>query len=940
MRPSAAWRTMETRNYRFHYPREFERWVLDAAQRVESIDSAITSIVGSSVPKPVDVVVHDPFNQSNGYALPVMDRPTTVWWATPPDPRSDIGDFRTWNEMLAVHELTHLTHLTRPTRNPLKRLLWTAMPAQFGPITRRSPRWVIEGYATVVEGQITGTGRPNGIWRPALLRQWAIEGRLPTYGQMNASREYSGGDFAYLSGSAYLEWLLDREGDSSLVSVWRRMSARKNRTFEQSFSGVYGDAASILYGRHLAELTGDAMRAKAELDRAGLHEGELVQRLDWDTGDPAITTDGTQVALTVRQRDRPSRLVVWRTVEDTLARARMRRVAAAAEARAAARDTLDVPDREFFPPAKRVVRTLMADNSLPYVYPRWFADNRRVLVTRWTPRADGSTSPDLYVWNTQNGALRRLTHNERLLHGDPSPDSREAVAMRCHQGHCDIVRLYLPTNAVISLIEGDPRRSYYRPRFSPDGQKFAASVSDSGRWRVLVADRDGKNVRVLSPDDGANRYDATWLGADSLIVVSERGGIANLEVMSIASGATRTLTRVTGAAVAPVVNRRDGSIWFLSLHSRGLDVRRLRDSDPRADSVVTIDAERFGYAGAREPSAGMVLTVQPVPPSTGYGGGPAHLRWLPGVVASADGVGGLLTFFRGDIVGRLNTTLTGTYGEPGTWRGAALRTSWRYVRPNIEVGFHGFQHDPSLGPDATAGSVDLDARGYQVVASLSDERRGDGWRGGVRLGGVGGKIEPRVGPAYTRSFAFGDLDFQIRQLEGARGGFARLRVHAAQGEMRKEFRRVMTTVQVGTAGRDVFPMEYTLTLGRVRGSRHPFEELSIGGAAAPVTDSSVMMQRFEMPLLPTGTARNRALLAWRVAFPLRYTVYAEGAAMDTSSARFRSWHRTVGIETRLNLPPIPVAFTPALRSRAGVGYSFDPPFKNRVRAYIVMRFEP
>jgi hypothetical protein len=101
-----------------------------------------------------------------------------------------------------------------------------------------------------------------------------------------------------------------------------------------------------------------------------------------------------------------------------------------------------------------------------------------------------------------------------------------------------------------------------------------------------------------------------------------------------------------------------------------------------------------------------------------------------------------------------------------------------------------------------------------------------------------------------------------------------------------------------------------------------------------------MTQRYELPLLPTGTAANRALLAWRVAFPFRYTLYAEGASVSDEPRHFRVWHRTVGIEARLGLPPIPVAYTPAVQSRVGVGYSLDAPFDNRLRAYVVLRFEP
>ena len=114
-----------------------------------------------------------------------------------------------------------------------------------------------------------------------------------------------------------------------------------------------------------------------------------------------------------------------------------------------------------------------------------------------------------------------------------------------------------------------------------------ASVNDGGQWRIVVADRDGSNRRVVDPGDGANRYDAQWLrGTDSLVVVSERGGIPNLELLNIADASARTLTRVTGAAVGPDVSPTDGSIWFLTVHSRGLDVRRM----------MRLTLETAGYA--------------------------------------------------------------------------------------------------------------------------------------------------------------------------------------------------------------------------------------------------------------------------------------------------------------------------------------------------------
>jgi hypothetical protein len=932
MRPWAPWKTLETSRYRLHFPAEYERWVQDAARRIETVDSAVGAMVGYRHPKRVDVVVHDPFTMSNGYVIPLLDGTSTVWWATPPNPRSDIGNYRSWSEMLAVHELAHVAHLTRPSRNSWQRLLWTTLPASVGPIARKAPRWVFEGYATVIEGQLTGSGRPNGAWRPAILRQWAIEGRLPSYAALNGSPTYRGGAFAYLGGSAYLEWLLKRQGDSTLRHVWRRMTAVTTRSFDQAFAGVYGESAGILYGRHVAELTGDAMRAKADLERAGLREGELVQRLNWETGDPAIAPDGNRVALTLGERNKPSRLVVWNTDPDTV-RGRPR-----APARARPRDTADIPDRSFYPPARRVERVLHAQNGSAFLYPRWFADNRRIMVTRWSARADGTTGPDAYIWNTASGAVTRVTRNEGVLQADPSPDSREAVAMRCHEGHCDIVRLYFAIGSVTSLLEGNASRSYYRPRFSPDGARFVAAVSDSGRWSLVVADRDGRNARRVGPDDGANRYDAQWTaGSDSLVVVSERGGVPNLELMSL-DGAVKSLSRVTGAAVSPEVNRGDRSVWFLSLHSRGFDVRRMPADAPIADSVITISADRYAFAGVQQLTA-PPLGFKAARPSTYYGAGPSQWRWLPGGLGSADGYGATLTIFRGDILGRLNTTVTGAYGTPGAWSGASLRSVWRYMRPAVEIGIHGFEHRPSQGPDAVFGADSIDARGIQGVVSLSHTLRREWWRLGLRAGAAGGPVEPALTAPRSRVLGFLDVDMSLRQMVGSRGAVERFRFQVSDGTMRTRFRRYMATLQLASAG-DVFPLDITATMGRIYGSRHSFEEFSLGGIPSATMDSSILTQRWTMPMLPTGVARGRALQAWRVAFPGRLTAFVEGASLSHNADQFRVWQRAAGVEARFSMSAIPVAFAPAMQGRLGLGYSLDKPLDDKLRAYLLVRYEP
>src|SRR4051794_13076110 len=251
--PAAEGRTITTPHFRVHYTADAEGGAEGAASRLEGGRSAVGRGGGFAPETVTDVVVMNPIADANGITLPLLDAPRIVYYTEPPDPESTIGEYSDWIDLLTVHETAHLVHLMRPSRNAQQRLLAHFLP--LNPITLDAPRWVLEGYATVVEGRITGSGRPHSALRAAILRKWAISGRLPTYGQLNSGREFLGMSMAYLAGSAYLEWLEQRSGPDSLRHLWARMTARQRRSFEGAFTGVFGESPARLYGLFTAELT-------------------------------------------------------------------------------------------------------------------------------------------------------------------------------------------------------------------------------------------------------------------------------------------------------------------------------------------------------------------------------------------------------------------------------------------------------------------------------------------------------------------------------------------------------------------------------------------------------------------------------------------------------------------------------------------------------------
>ncbi len=903
------------------------------AEQLESVRAAVGAEVGNLPRKRVTVLVTDPYSTSNGSAWPFLEAPAIVLWPTPPDPRSSIGDSRSWPELLAVHEFAHVAHLTRPSRNPQQRLLTRLAPLGIGPLTRKSPRWVIEGYATYIEGRLTGSGRPHGVWRPAVLREWALEGRLPTYAQLSSWSEYQGGAFAYLGGSAFLEWLAARRGDSTVTQLWRRMSARTNRSFDQSFVGVYGESPRALYGRFTVEVTGKALEIEKALRDSTLVEGTLVQRLAWTTGDPAVSPDGGRVAVVLRSKDRPSRVVVWNTADEPADTA-----AATRRAKAARRDPEDVPDVQFWPRPKKAVATLRAANGFAYDSPRFMPDGRRVLVSRNTVRGDGTVIPDLFEWDTKTQHVRRVTRYAGIENADPAPDGRTAAATRCFAGRCDLVRVALATGSIELLAAGSPTRAFYRPRYSPDGRTIAASVSDSGRWRLATVDEAG-GLRMLGPTDGANRYDAEFTAEGKLLHVSEAGGIPNIAVLDPASGATRTLTRTLSAAVAPSIGG-GRNVYFLSLHASGMDVRRISIDSVTDIRPVAIDV-RLAPVAQRPVVVADTFIRAPLGTARDYGIGQREFRLLGGYALAADGQDALLGISSTDKVGRLGWIAQGAVGRPWRPQGGSLSASWRGWP--VEIGGELFTMTRRAARQKPAGfttaldNVDLrsatlglekaressTARLHaRVGASLQTLRvDGDEHARSVGSASVAGTLARRGESRFAAASA---------RLSGSRGGIG----DASQAA--GSFSRGIASASL-TLGSIETALRAEATYGIVNDAA-PFEHFVVGGSAPSFIDTTAVEQWIPMPVLPFGALRGRRYASYRLS--LRGDTFSPylwaGAAGDSLSR----WMRVIGIDGSVAVPPLPFFRTPGATAVAGVGYSIDDPWRKKTRAYLALRFRP
>jgi len=454
-------------------------------------------------------------------------------------------------------------------------------------------------------------------------------------------------------------------------------------------------------------------------------------------------------------------------------------------------------------------------------------------------------------------------------------------------------------------------------------------------------------------DGRASRYEPAFTrDGRALIVVSEVGGVANLERVDLSdSSVTTTLTQVTGAAVAPEP-APDGGIYFLTLHAKGYDLRRLAPDSARAVRVAALDA-RLTPVVARPLAPADTPAVRAVGPARRYGVGPRRFRIIPTTV----GVQVVSPFTsspfrdRGEIfvglgvasadpVGRLSWIAQGVVAPRGPWRGGSLDAVWRGTRPAIFGSVFYAEQAPSRTNSDYAGFerfVDIRYAGATIGATLVRQLQPLRVQS-LRLGLSAGRQSLGDTPYASRQLLFAAYAGAFAPRAG-RGPTAEVALDAATGSWRdSSWTRGLARVALSTAvfGRRVFAD------GLIAGVSDdaPFSErLLFGGLPSPLTDPSVLSQRIAVPALPVGAlGRDRGGMVrlgtrvgpWR---PYYAEIYTPHAGRD-----FLGFY---GIEQTARTPAIPFLRLPGTRAVGGVAMTADEnaPWR-RLRGYLFVQASP
>ena len=162
------------------------------------------------------------------------------------------------------------------------------------------------------------------------------------------------------------------------------------------------------------------------------------------------------------------------------------------------------------------------------------------------PTQDSTVGKEIYLMDYDGARQTRVT-SSRSLNIAPTwgPDGRTLAYASFASGYPDVYVSTLDGRPVQRPARGTERIHNWDPEISPDGTMiaFTSSRVTQGQPDIWVMNRDGSNLRNLTPTSSSAEGAPTWSpGGNQIAFTSDRTGLNQLYVMNADGTGVRRLT--------------------------------------------------------------------------------------------------------------------------------------------------------------------------------------------------------------------------------------------------------------------------------------------------------------------------------------------------------------------------------------------------------------
>ncbi|MDQ2667909.1 MAG: hypothetical protein M3Z05_18120 [Gemmatimonadota bacterium] len=497
--PYHSYLTLDTRHFHVHVPVGLEREGRVAGAAAERAYAQLaTELVEPR--GPIDLVVTDDADYSNGYATPTPTNRIVVF-ATPPIQSSALRLNEDWLGIVITHELTHIFHLDRVGGVwSLAQRIFGRGPALFP--NAYGPSWLTEGLAVYYESRLTPGGRLKDAGFAMYARSAALEHRLPTLDALSlGSPLFPGGDGAYGYGALFVDYLARHQGDSTIRHfVDAQSSALIPYWLDREAKTTLGTSFQAAFGRMR-----DSIQQSVGVRQPPLPGWRELTTHGYYALDPRWLGDS---ALVYAANDGRSTSAAY-----TLGRDGTR---------------------------ERIGRRNGLEPSVPYPGGGYlFSQLERV--------SESEIRSDLYL--ERDGMQRRITDGQRLVQPDVRSDGT-IIAVQLAPSRSRLMLLGLGGVVFRVFRDADPDETWSEPRWSPDGNSIAAlHRTHGGTFSLEVLDVLSTGSRVLDRGPFLMESPSWTPDGASVLYTTEEGGTPTVAFVRADGRGTRAFIGCTPAAL-------------------------------------------------------------------------------------------------------------------------------------------------------------------------------------------------------------------------------------------------------------------------------------------------------------------------------------------------------------------------------------------------------
>ena len=529
--PKLKWKTLETPHFYIHFHQGEYKLAQLTANLGEEVYEKLCSFFQYYPEEKTHIILVDNSDIANGYAS-IFPHKCIVIFIVPPESESYIGNFDNWLRTILIHEYTHILHLDMVSGIPkIIRSILGRAPLPFCFPNLFHPIWFIEGMAVFSETKFTSRGRGRASDWNMLLRTAILENKFLRIDQATGPLvAWPGGNSSYLYGNKFFEYLKEKYGEKSLITLNKRASRTLLPYFtDWIFKKTYGKTSVKLWKEWKMNKEEEFNSLKNKMT-SEIKIKQITKQGYFIFG-PRFSPDCKKIAYSVLNPH-------------------------------------SFPEIKIFDLKKNKEYSL-ADRYLGY-YLSWSKSSKEIIFSQLEYYKNFYLFSDLYLYNLNDKRIKRLTKGLRLRDPDLSPDGKKIIAIRSFLGINELIIFDLENKKMKSISRG--YSTYSSPRWSPDGKKIVVSAGKEGKWEILILNLKGE--KILSYSQKQARIISPCWSPDGkfLIFSSDRTGIFNLYAYSLERNKLYQITDFLSGAFYPDISPDGKKLVFVIYSPQGYDL--------------------------------------------------------------------------------------------------------------------------------------------------------------------------------------------------------------------------------------------------------------------------------------------------------------------------------------------------------------------------------